>query len=73
MKKQTSPFAAALLSHLRLFLRSERGDDLIEYALLTASVAIASIAGLSLMTQAIQSTYASWDAGVQSQWEPPNP
>lgn len=57
----------------RRLLRDEDGQDLIEYALLTASVALVSAAGLQAIIQAIDATYGSWDTGVQSLWEPPNP
>ena len=37
---------AKLIAHLRALARDERGQDLIEYALLAAMIAIFSIAGL---------------------------
>jgi Flp pilus assembly pilin Flp len=47
-----------LIAYFRLLVRDERGQDLIEYALLAALVAIFSIAGL---VDASGEVMAVWD------------
>jgi Flp pilus assembly pilin Flp len=49
------------------------GQDLIEYALLTALVAIAGILGFQAIGLAINTSYTSWDTTNQDLWEPPPP
>jgi Flp pilus assembly pilin Flp len=49
------------------------GQDLIEYALLTATFGMAALAGWNAMEGAIRNAYASWDTAVQILWEPQDP
>jgi Flp pilus assembly pilin Flp len=58
---------------LHRFIAEERGDDLVEYALLTAVVAIVSFAAAAAIGVAINTTYATWDAATQNIWEPQAP
>jgi Flp pilus assembly pilin Flp len=58
---------------LRRLIAEEGGQDLIEYALLTAAIGFAGIVGINLIGLAINGAYASWDAGVNELWEPPEP
>jgi Flp pilus assembly pilin Flp len=58
---------------LRRFIAEERGDDLVEYALLTAVVAILSFAAVAAIGVAINTTYATWDTATQNIWEPQAP
>ena len=51
----------------------EDGQDLIEYALLTALVGIAGILGFQAIGLAINTSYTSWDTANQDLWEPPPP
>jgi Flp pilus assembly pilin Flp len=54
----------------------DRGQDLVEYALLAAFIGIAGWAVLMLIPEAIGAAYASWidaDGGVPSLWDPPEP
>ena len=51
-------------------LRDENGQDLIEYSLLTALIAIAGILGFQAIGLAINASYTSWDAANQNLWEP---
>jgi Flp pilus assembly pilin Flp len=51
----------------------EDGQDLIEYALLTALIAIAGILGFQAIGVAINASYISWDTANQTLWEPPPP
>ena len=57
---------------LRL-LMDESGQDLIEYALLTAFVGFAGAAAFQLIGGSINATYTSWDLGVNELWEVPDP
>jgi Flp pilus assembly pilin Flp len=54
-------------------LHDERGQDLIEYALLTTVVALASVGVFGLIQNAIQAAYTSWNSGTNSIWQPPDP
>jgi len=57
---------------LRLFA-DERGQDLVEYALLTAFVALVCVAGLNAMQAAIKNAYGVWGISVNNLWESPAP
>ena len=56
----------------RLFLE-ESGDELLEYALLAAFVALAGAAVLGVLQVALRNAYASWDARHQALWIMPPP
>jgi len=62
---------------MRLFvtslLRDDRGQDVIEYALLTASIGIASIAIWPSIETSIRLRYQDLDTGTQDLWVPPDP
>ena len=58
---------------LRRLLADRRADDLIEYALLGAFVALVGVLGFQLMGTNMNSVYRSWDSSVQNQWETPDP
>lgn len=60
---------------VRRWLAEDRGQDLIEYALLTAAIGFTSIVAVSYLTGAMNTTYTSWDSAVQSDAlvETPNP
>ena len=60
-------------STLRRLIAEESGQDLIEYALLTGAIGFAGVAGISLIGAAINAVYSSWNTGVNTLWEPPNP
>ena len=55
------------------FLREEGGQDLIEYALLTATIGFGAVAAFGLFGGAINAVYTSWDTGVNTLWETPPP
>ena len=57
---------------LRL-LREDSGQDLIEYALLTGTIGFAGVVGFNLLGGTIADVYTSWDTGVNSLWEVPDP
>ncbi len=57
---------------LRLFA-DERGQDLIEYALLTTVIGFASIAVFDVIRAAIANVYGTWNSSANSNWYPPDP
>ena len=54
-------------------LTSEDGQDLIEYALLTAGVGFAGVATWPAIVDSLGTTYAALDSQTQNLWVPPNP
>lgn len=56
----------------RLFAE-EQGQDLVEYALLTAAVSVATVLGIAALGGAINSVYTAWDTRTQDLWEPQAP
>ena len=57
----------------RRLVVDERGQDLVEYALLTTAIGFAGIAVWGLVGSAISATYSSWVSGVDSLAVPPAP
>ena len=51
---------------LRTWLHGDDGQDLIEYALLGAAVALAGAVAFSFLGNAMSDTYELWDTAVQS-------
>ena len=47
-------------------LNSEDGQDLIEYALLSALIGVVGILAWTTISAAIGAAYGSWDTGVQN-------
>jgi Flp pilus assembly pilin Flp len=58
---------------LRRFFGDTTGQDLIEYALLAAFIAIVGMVAWNTVAPAISSTYTGWDGAVQNLWEPADP
>ena len=52
---------------------SECGQDVVEYALLTAAIGLAGAAAWPLVVNAIGATYTQMDTNNQRLWEPPPP
>ena len=48
------------------FFRQDDGQDLIEYALLSAFIGICAVAAWMNVPQAIASAYGNWDSSVQN-------
>jgi len=65
--------ASRLVRQLTDLWRDERGQDLIEYALLTAAVGVASAATWPVIADAIGSAYTSLESNTRDLWEPPPP
>jgi Flp pilus assembly pilin Flp len=70
---RSSSTTTPMLRLLTRFVIEETGQDLIEYALLTAAIGLAGVAGINLISAAINGTYTSWDSGVNNLWEVPPP
>jgi len=51
----------------------DQGQDLVEYALLTATVAVAALLGIAALGGAINTVYRAWDTRTQNLWEPQAP
>ena len=54
-------------------IREDGGQDLVEYALLVALVAVVSAVALGSLQDALKTTYESWDTGNQNLWIMPPP
>lgn len=55
------------------FVYDEGGQDLVEYALLTAFVGLCAVAIWPAMRDALGLSYTSTTTGVQGLWDPPPP
>jgi Flp pilus assembly pilin Flp len=58
---------------LKRWSADRRGQDLVEYVLLGASLAFAGFLVMSTMDDVINAVYTSWDAATQAIWEPEDP
>ena len=58
---------------LRKLLVSDEGQDVMEYALLTAAIGVAGAATWPLIVSALGTAYAQLDSNTQDLWTPPNP
>lgn len=58
---------------LTRFVSEERGQDIIEYGLLSAGIALVGILTWDNIGSGIASAYGSWDSGVQDLWLPDDP
>jgi len=63
----------AMCDLLVRLLNDEDGQDVVEYALLTASIGIIGIATWPLIAIAIGQTYQEFDTDTQDLWEVPDP
>jgi Flp pilus assembly pilin Flp len=48
------------------FLQDDAGQDLIEYALLSATIGVAAVAAWNVIPPAIAAAYSNWDTNVQN-------
>ena len=55
------------------FVRDEAGQDIVEYALLTAVIGLVGFVTWQAVTAGIGTAYQGWDTGTQDLWEPANP
>jgi Flp pilus assembly pilin Flp len=61
------------MNELWRFWREDTGTDLIEYAMLTAFVGVASAAALALLPAIVKAVYDGWNSGQEKIWDPCNP
>ena len=59
------------MAHWHRFWRDECGQDLVEYALLTALIGLVGITVWSTIVGLIADRYTDYDTGVQGLWESP--
>ena len=62
-----------MLTLLRRVVAADEGQDVVEYALLAALVALASVAAIHAVQTRMQTTYVSWSTAAQSCWQMPDP
>jgi len=55
------------------FVLEARGQDVIEYALLSALIGVVGIIAWQNIGVGIYNAYNGWDSGVQSLWVPLDP
>jgi Flp pilus assembly pilin Flp len=55
------------------WLADDRGQDLVEYVLLTATIALAGLVVMNTFDDVMNVVYTSWDTGTQAIWEPQDP
>jgi len=63
----------AVPTWLRRIARDDSGQDVVEYALLTAFFGLAALAAWTSIQGALGSSYSRTTTGVQSLWDPPPP
>ena len=61
------------LQTLRQLAFDDAGQDLIEYALLTAIVTVAAIPVIVTIRDRMQSAYVGWGTDIQNNWNPNDP
>ena len=60
-------FAKAVAAH---FAADDRGQDLIEYGLLTAIIGVAGLLALSAISTKMGAAYNGWNTASQNAWQP---
>jgi Flp pilus assembly pilin Flp len=62
-----------LVTLVTAFVRDERGDDLVEYALLAALIGVVGVLAFNTVSGKMSNAYTGWNANAQSQWVPDAP
>ena len=62
-----------IVGKARRFGRDERGQDLVEYALLVALIGLAALVAAPLIEQAIATGYGSYNTNIQDRWDIADP
>lgn len=62
-----------LMRLLRALPADDRGQDLVEYALLTGAIGLTAAATWPLIVDALGNAYQAVDAATQDLWEVPDP
>ena len=58
---------------LRELIVRDEGQDMIEYALLTAALGFIAVATFTVLSDNIHDAYTSWDTSINDLWEPEDP
>ena len=58
---------------LARLLSEDQGQDLLEYALLAATVGVGAVAGLNFLLSMMGSSYSLTQTNVAGQWQTPDP
>ena len=66
-------FDIVLMMFMRRLLIDDRGQDLVEYVLLGATVAFVGLAAMNVFPGIANAVYASWDTAQQDLWYPAPP
>jgi Flp pilus assembly pilin Flp len=61
------------LQRIRELLTDDRGDDLVEYALLGGFIAFAGVAGLNALQTGLGGVFTGSQNNVNNLWVTPNP
>ena len=62
-----------LVTLVTALLRDERGDDLIEYALLAGLMGLVGVLTFNAVSGKMSNAYTAWNMNAQSQWVPDAP
>ena len=62
-----------MLRTLLRLIRDDDGQDVVEYALLTAGIGIVSVATWPVIETGIKNTYKTLNGRTQDAWEVPDP
>jgi Flp pilus assembly pilin Flp len=62
-----------LLDHLRRFIDDDRGQDLMEYVLLTLFIGLAGLLALNAIGVTIGTWYGTSNTSVNGLWNSPSP
>jgi Flp pilus assembly pilin Flp len=62
-----------VLNALVRLWREDSGQDVVEYALLSAFIGLGSYGGFLLIQSTISSSYTGWDNGQQGLYQPLDP
>ena len=65
-----SRFAEVLAAQ---FIWDDSGQDLIEYALLTAIIGVSGVLIFSMLSMTMGTAYSGWNTAGQNAWEPGPP
>ena len=61
------------MSSLRHLITDDRGQDLVEYVLLGATIALTSLVLMNVFPGVMAAVYTSWENAVQGLWYPQAP
>ena len=62
-----------MMRFLRALARDDLGQDLVEYALLSALVGVVALAAANALGVTMGSVYSGWNTAINALWEAPAP